>query len=268
MFDWLSRSLFTLCILAPSFAQGQPTAQHPTPLLPLYDPVCDHMQTSVAPIAHALHHGQAGYFNRPIERHIHQIWLGDPYGMDKRKVDSWREHAVKFGYTHTLWTEENLEALKAMMPPQNAVIVEQLLQKRDYAGVSDVLRTFILELFGGIYADVDIKAPEYQGETIDIATIVPMHNIVFMTEHHGRNVGNSVGLFVANGFMMSAAHHPLMKHLVETVATNVRSLNQRAQSGHPVDVCYLTGPFFVNRSLAGPITELPITFLEDLKMVD
>ena len=268
MFDWLLRTLLVFFAFAPSLAQGQPMPQHRNPLLPPYDQKCEQMRTSVPPIAHALHHGQAGYFNRPIERHIHQIWLGNPALMDRRKVDSWREHAAKFGYTHTLWTEAHLDTLKALMPPENMALIEDLLRMRFYAGASDIIRTFVLEFFGGIYTDVDIKAPEYQNEIIDIASIVPLQNIVFMSEHHGRDVGNNLGLFVANGFMMSASHHPLMKHFVETVADNVRSLSENLGKNELIDVPYATGPFFINRSLAGPITVLPITFLEDLQMVD
>jgi mannosyltransferase OCH1-like enzyme len=268
LFDWLLRSLLVFVALVPSLAQGHPSVLHRNPLLPPYDQKCDQMHTSVAPIVHALHHGQAGYFNRPIERHIHQIWLGDPELMDRRKVDSWRAHAAKFGYNYTLWTEEHLGLLKALMPPENFAIVEDLLRVRFYAGASDVIRTFVLEFFGGIYADVDIKAPEYQNEIIDIASIVPLQNIVFMSEHHGRDVGNNLSVFVANGLMMSSAHHPLMKHFVETVVTNMRALTEALRDNDLIDVPYATGPFFINKSLAGPITVLPITFLEDMNMVD
>lgn len=263
---------YVTCAAAAMLWLGEARAQHEVAvgdvLLAPYDEACDAMATQPAPALHWLRSGQTRFFDRPIERRIHQIWFGDKERMDDRKVATWRSHAEIFGYEHRLWQESDLAALKAEMPVDNYAILCAFLRDGEYCGASDVLRVYLLEHLGGIYADVDIAAPTLDGEPIDLADVVPMTNIAFMSEHQGRNIGHNVALFVANGFMMSSAHHPLMQHLVSSLPNNIAAVTQASAEYIGIHVAYYTGPFYINRSLSGPITVLPITFLEQLAMAE
>lgn len=267
----MNRCIAVSCALVVLLCIGEAQAQElfatGEALLAPYDLACDVMDTQVAPAMDWLTSGQPAYFTRPIERRIHQIWFGDPARMDDRRAATWRAHAASFGYTYKLWTEADLDELRDTMPAQNLAIVWQLLARGEYFGASDVLRVFLLEHFGGLYADIDIGAPSVSGRPIDIADVVPMTNIVFMTEHRGRDVGNNVALFAANSFMMCSAHHPLMQHLVRGLWANMQAVTEASMVHSNIHVAYYTGPFYVNRSLSGPMTVLPITFLEQLDMV-
>lgn len=253
--------LLGLCLLASQMAFVIPgNTEH---LKCPYDTAGDHMATRPAPIHPDSDAAQHAYFLRPIPKIVHQIWFGIPWRMDGRNTDMWQAFSQLYGYEYRLWTERDEDELRRIMPSEHFALYQHFLRMHDYHGASDVARLSILLAFGGTYVDVDMRPPTVDGKIIDLATLVPMQNIVFMTEKSSRNVIES-SMFVANGFIMSAPEHPLLQHLVATLVENCTALNQgpitSATSHVAVHPMYLTGPFFVSRSLAGIFSIMPFNY--------
>lgn len=232
-------------------------------LLAPMDPACAYMQTSPAPLHPSEQTAQQNYFRTPIPKVVHQIWFGDVHKMDTSGPQAWQKFAGQFGYRYRLWGEQDAQELEALMPAENFSLWQQYLRLRDYQGASDIVRLSLLAQLGGIYADVDIHPPSRAGELVDLAKLLPLENIVFVTEKDSRKVSDAA-IFVCNGLMMSAQHHPLMQHLVQTVVGNVTAVRQQPVDANTqalgVHTMYLTGPFFVTRSLAGAFTVLPYDY--------
>jgi mannosyltransferase OCH1-like enzyme len=257
----LAQRLLGLCLLASQMAFVIPSnTEH---LKCPYDTAGDHMRTSPAPIHPDQSPAQENYFLRPIPNVVHQIWFGGASRMDSRNTDMWRQFSQLYHYRYRLWTEQDLQELQGMMPQDHYELLNQFLRIADYHGASDVARISILLAEGGTYVDVDMRPPTRDNQIIDLAKLVPMQNIVFMTEKSSRNVIES-SMFVANGFIMSAPQHPLLQHLSDTMVDNCTALNQRpideSTSHLTVHPMYLTGPFFVSRSLAGVFSIIPFNY--------
>lgn len=231
-----------------------------------YDRRCVAMRTSVAPIDPIDHADEEDYFERPIERRVHQIWFGDRQAMASDKPELWQEMAERFGYQYRLWTEADMDELHAIMPPKNAALLDQFLHNHSYHSASDIARVSLLEAFGGLYVDVDMRPPRKHLELIDPARVIPMRNVVVMSEVNARDSGSRTSLFVANGFMAASAGHPLIRHLVASMPRNVEAMVRHggADSRARGPAEFMTGPFFVTRSLAGAVTVLPFTYMKTI----
>lgn len=251
-----------------STIDAQPPDARPRTLAP-YDKRCDAMRTMPAPIEPLLRAEHADYFERPIEHSVHQIWFGDPARLERSKPSQWQQMAELFGYTYRLYTEDDVEMIRSIMPARNADLLELFLASHSYHAASDIARISLLEAFGGIYVDCDMRPPTVQGEYVDIAKVFPMRNIVLMTEVESRNIGSRVSLFAANGLLMAAKGHPLIRHLVDSMPDNVESMMAHgvtdSQGRGPPE--FMTGPFFLSRSLAGAVTVLPFTYLKTLHVL-
>ena len=234
-------------------------------LLATLDPTCARMCTTPFR-ADTAAGADTSYLQRAIGRYVHQIWLGDRPMGHAEETASWQRYAQAFGYRYVLWTERDLTALRALMPARNAALLDRFVAAKEYWGASDLIRLSLLEVYGGIYVDVDVGAPTHEGELIDFAAVMPMQNLALATEFHARNTGNNVALFVGNSLMMACPGHPMVAHWVRTVADNVAALTQ--QGSYLASPSHMTGPFFINRSLGGAFTVIPITQLDAFGMLE
>ncbi|MCR5050869.1 MAG: glycosyl transferase [Paludibacteraceae bacterium] len=101
-----------------------------------------------------------------IPKIIHYIWFGGnpltPLAEDCLK--SWKQHMPEWEYMR--WDESNFDISEA---PK---YVRQAYETRKYAFVSDYVRLWALEQYGGIYLDTDVKVlKSYEPLLDDIAFI-------------------------------------------------------------------------------------------------
>ena len=84
-----------------------------------------------------------------IPKIIHYTWLGgNPLpDLEQRCLASWHEHMPDWEYLR--WDESNFDIAAAPL------YVRQAYEARKYAFVSDYVRLWALEKFGGLYMDVD-----------------------------------------------------------------------------------------------------------------
>ena len=84
-----------------------------------------------------------------IPKIIHYTWMGgSPLPeLEQRCLASWKEHMPDWEYKR--WDESNFDIAAAPL------YVRQAYEARKYAFVSDYVRLWALEKFGGLYMDVD-----------------------------------------------------------------------------------------------------------------
>ncbi len=84
-----------------------------------------------------------------IPKIIHYTWMGgSPLPeLEQRCLASWKEHMPDWEYKR--WDESNFDIAAAPL------YVQQAYEARKYAFVSDYVRLWALEQFGGLYMDVD-----------------------------------------------------------------------------------------------------------------
>ena len=86
-----------------------------------------------------------------IPKIIHHIWIGKKPFSDKfnQYKDSW--HKQHPGWVFHFWTDDNLPE----MPEEIADIVQE--EKYLVSIRSDILRLYVLSVYGGVYSDTDIQ---------------------------------------------------------------------------------------------------------------
>lgn len=155
----------------------------------------------------ALHkvHNKTARLQPKISRIIHQIWFGHhPMPQQFRRWQKeWKE-------IHPTWIfiEWDEKRIKQKFPQglQNQKIYDEARMMYDYATMSKVARYEILEKFGGLYVDPDIKCYENM-----------------QSLHHAYDfyagLGSSYKTFglVNNGVIGSRQHHPILKAAIEYI---------------------------------------------------
>lgn len=86
-----------------------------------------------------------------IPKIIHYIWFGNNplTPLAEECIASWHEHMPD--WTIMRWDESNFDIAAA------PVYVQQAYEARKYAFVSDYVRLWALEQYGGVYVDTDVK---------------------------------------------------------------------------------------------------------------
>lgn len=86
-----------------------------------------------------------------IPKKIHYCWFGgNPLPKLARKcIKSWKKHCK--GYEIVEWNEKNFDISQAPL------YVRQAYEMKKWAFVSDYVRLYVLEKFGGIYLDTDVE---------------------------------------------------------------------------------------------------------------
>lgn len=204
---------------------------------------------------------QKQYFNKKIPSKVHQIWFGNADNRPK-KIDLWVDFCNRFGYEYKLWTENSLEEASSFVSSKNMEYIKLFLAQENYWAASDILRYEILRELGGIYVDCDFSPPVYEEEMIDLREITSMQGLTVVTEHKGRDVGESA-LFAMNGFLMASPGHPVILSMTEQLDKNIKSWNKRTGN---YDAMFVTGPFMFNKVLFGNFNLVPLTYLQYFNM--
>lgn len=228
-------------------------------LLPEYDRKCDYMD--VTPVDISLD-SDGYYFNREIPKNIFQVWIGDLSAKPEKTI-LWEKYSDQFGYNYRLFTEKDIQYLSQYIGLENLLLVKFFIEKKCFHSASDIIRMEILKNFGGIYVDCDFYPPMLKGKYIDFSKIFNLTGLVLVAEDYSRNIGNQLALFCMNGFIASSKNQPVISHVCNSFYKNFQKWTDNYSD---YDAMYLTGPFVLNKALAGSFTLLTRKYIWQLSM--
>ncbi|MFB7187735.1 glycosyltransferase [Streptomyces sp. NPDC056230] len=167
---------------------------------------------------------------------IHQAWGDTDVPSQWREwADSWRRHHPGWGYR--LWTDtDNRSFLEEHYPwflPIYDGYPEPIMR-------ADAIRYFLLDHFGGVYADLDVECLRPLGELLSGRQLVlgcepQLHTRLPMARRR------ALGRIVGNAFIASRPGHPFWAHAH-------RELVRSHRLPSALDV---SGSFFLTRALDG-----------------
>jgi mannosyltransferase OCH1-like enzyme len=181
-----------------------------------------------------------------IPKIVHQIWLGGNMPEAERAMVNQVKSNLANGWTHILWTEDNINNL------QNFYSRKLYDQTPNYGQKSDLLRYNILHELGGIYMDTDFILLKQFDELLDVDFFC------------GVSYDDYPSLF--NGLIGSSAGNSLIKDLLE--------LDRPLMYHDAMKLMDSTGPFFLTRKVFNHIQHnksicvLPNSFLYPLPNFD
>ena len=139
-----------------------------------------------------------------IPKIIHYTWMGGSLlpELEQRCFASWKEHMPDWEYMR--WDESNFDIAAAPL------YVQQAYEARKYAFVSDYVRLWALEKFGGLYMDVDFmvyrpfddlmdKYPAFAG--YEGSKRQPVMQGVIASEAHGAWVKDMLSTYETRPFV-------------------------------------------------------------------
>ena len=147
-----------------------------------------------------------------IPKILHQIWLGPktPPAHFMLFRDKWK--AMHPDWEYKLWTDADLDSL-------NLELRDLIDASPNYAEKSDILRSELLERFGGVYLDVDMDPK--------VALTELNHKYDFYcgieTPHKIATVTNQI--WVGISIIASCPHHPIMQRWKELIRARWVSVN-------------------------------------------
>lgn len=170
-----------------------------------------------------------------IPKIIHQIWLGE-----KRKPKHIKEYMSEIRLSHRdydyhLWSDGNV--------PEMPVELKAIYDSLDHPAMkSDLLRVYVLYLYGGVYLDVDYKLVTHLDDLNcyddrDAYVVYPLGDKI-------DNINNSILISSANGKFISALLKEvktekqwLGPHFYGSVVFNYLGLNNVCTDKEIVNAC-------------------------------
>ena len=137
-----------------------------------------------------------------IPKIIHYCWFGrdDKPNLVIKCIDSWKRYLSN--YEMYLWNEDNFDIVSA---PQ---YVREAYAAKKYAFVSDYVRLWVLEQYGGLYMDVDFEVYKPFDDLMD------QYDAFAGYEGSKRNP-------VMMGVIAAKAHHPWIQGMMQTYESRV-----------------------------------------------
>lgn len=163
-----------------------------------------------------------------VPLYVHIIWVGGAFSVKeyRERVLLWKKHTKKSGYQVILWTDqsdytlpENSDMQAWCQKHELALLnIEEIfsgnceldlhyrleLMRANWAGVSDILREIINEMFGGIYSDTDVW---------------PAQDIPVFTIENTEGIALNIGAKYENLKAVSALNNDLLMSLPHATGT-------------------------------------------------
>lgn len=141
-----------------------------------------------------------------IPKIIHYVWMGGAAlpPLEEKCVASWKEHMPDWEYMR--WDETNFDIASAPL------YVRQAYEARKFAFVSDYVRLWALEKYGGLYMDVDFEVYRPFDELMDKYAAFagyegskrkPVMQGVLASEPHGAWVKDMLSTYESRTFIKS-----------------------------------------------------------------
>lgn len=135
------------------------------------------------------------YHTNILPKKIHQIWLGgqipDKY---KKFIETWQK--LNPDWEYKLWTDEDVKNLNI----PNRKLFNSL---SNYGPKSDILRYYILNEYGGVYADTDFEC---------LRSFYDFNYLEFFT-----SIAYQSKLELYPGLIGCIPHHPIMEQIVKDI---------------------------------------------------
>jgi inositol phosphorylceramide mannosyltransferase catalytic subunit len=129
---------------------------------------------------------------------LHVVWIGDESKMPAKCVQSWADKNPD--YELHIWGNGHL----TNYPWHNQKQIDQMMDKKDYAGVADLMRYEILYRFGGIALDAD----SYCQRPLEDWLLEPPAFSSWEQEHVRNNL-------IATTFMGGVKRNPFWKECID-----------------------------------------------------
>lgn len=133
---------------------------------------------------------------------IHQIWVGaKPIPKILRDfAKTWQ--AFHPGWEYKLWTNDFVESVLMQMIPEHRVLYSELQDPRAKA---DLLRYYILYLYGGLYVDADFKC---------LALFEGLHHYYDFYTGISSHANDEV---INNALIGARKNHPILKIIIDNI---------------------------------------------------
>lgn len=134
---------------------------------------------------------------RSIPKIIHYCWFGEnPIpALELRCIESWRKFLPD--YKLMFWNEDTFDI-------SSSRFAAQAYEAKMYAFVSDYVRVWALNQYGGLYLDTDMEL------LMDIDDIVSSFSVVFGFENQ---------TFIGTALMAAIPEHPIMTEFLDFYAS-------------------------------------------------
>jgi mannosyltransferase OCH1-like enzyme len=139
-----------------------------------------------------------------IPKIIHQIWVG-PNKMPEREAGFVEEvKAMHPDYHHMFWTDEFDTGMPEAMQKQ----YEARYNEGKWAWCADILRIWVVSLYGGFYLDVDFKPLQRLDSLLKYDAVLCYH------PH------DHTDLTIVNGAFGAAQYHPMLKYCADSIGSS------------------------------------------------
>ena len=167
-----------------------------------------------------------------IPKIIHQTWKNESIPAKWQALArSWREHHPAWDYR--LWTDESTRAFMAEHYADFIPIYDAYPYNIERA---DVMRYFILNHFGGVYADLDIECLQ------PIDDLIAPHRGILARQSAKHAEMHDESMLVCNSFMASEPNHPYWQVVREQLEATDPRLSEELK------VVHRTGPNMLQRA--------------------
>ncbi|MFR1756711.1 MAG: glycosyltransferase family 32 protein, partial [Thomasclavelia spiroformis] len=124
---------------------------------------------------------------------IHLCWFGkgDYPELAIKCINSWKKYLPN--YDIKIWNEETFDI-------NSNEYTKQAYEQKKWAFISDYVRLYALEHYGGVYMDTDLEVIK------DFSSLLDSHDFVSSTLEGG---------LITAGFISAIPHHPYIKTLKE-----------------------------------------------------
>lgn len=191
-----------------------------------------------------------------IPKIIHQIWVGPkvPPSYFVTFQEKWK--VLHPDWEYHLWTDSELEDL-------NLEFADLIEASPNYAEKSDIIRSELLDRFGGVYLDVDMD-PFHSLEELH-----KKYDFYCGIEHPHKIATTSNRLWLGISIIAAAPHHPVIKRWKELIRSRWDEVNKTYNSAIERVINHTYFPFsmaFFEKYHEGNLTNicLPTTYFYPL----
>lgn len=168
-----------------------------------------------------------------IPKVIHFIWFGPSVpDYERQCIQEWKNAHQPLGWTTRVWRDKDFDPQETpeFSSPQAQEILLRIQAAVKPAQKADIGRYLILERFGGVYLDTDMKfVKAFDQFCIPLSGPGPRPTLIVCNED-----ATEKRHFCSNAFIACTPHHPALQNALELV----KMVGVNAKGIH-----YQTGPY-------------------------
>jgi hypothetical protein len=167
-----------------------------------------------------------------IPKIMHQIWIGDGVPDElKQFQEAWQQMHPEWEYH--LWTQDNI----ADLPLINRTLIDAAQNPAEKA---DLLRLELLNIFGGVYIDMDFEP------------LVPLDFLHYCYDFYiGIDPLDTGMVQIASGIIGAIPNHPIIKAAIEGIPANYANPELANCITRKTGPVHLTRQFIIHAGING-----------------